>query len=174
MRKAPVFVLGAALLLSGQAQAQGLWDFFRQRPRQEQAAPPPAPPQSPRPKPAAPPRPKPATPPPAPPAPPRPVPPAPYEKDMQRLSEIMGALHYLRPLCGAGDGDVWRDKMKELMDADSGPQDRRERFAGAFNSGYDGFKLTYRTCTPSAQAAIRRYLAEGSKLSQEIATRHGY
>jgi uncharacterized protein (TIGR02301 family) len=93
---------------------------------------------------------------------------------MQRLGEIMGALHYLRPLCGAGDGPVWRDKMNELMQAEAGPQDARERLAGAFNSGYQGFQLTYRTCTPSARTVVRRYLEEGSKLARDITTRHGY
>jgi uncharacterized protein (TIGR02301 family) len=101
------------------------------------------------------------------------TPPAPYEKDMRRLSEILGALHYLRPLCGAQDGPIWRDKMRELMDAEGGPPDRRERLAGAFNDGYSGFQLTYRTCTPSADLAVRRFLEEGSKLTREIATRHG-
>jgi uncharacterized protein (TIGR02301 family) len=101
------------------------------------------------------------------------TPPAPYEKDMRRISEILGALHYLRPLCGANDGQVWRDKMRDLIEAEGGPPDRRERLAGAFNEGYNGFQLTYRTCTPSADLAVRRYLEEGQKLSREIATRHG-
>jgi len=100
------------------------------------------------------------------------TPPPPYEKDVRRVSEILGALHYLRPLCGAEDGPIWRDKMRDLIDAEGGPPDRRERLAGAFNEGYNGFQLTYRTCTPSADLAVRRYLAEGAKLTREIATRH--
>jgi uncharacterized protein (TIGR02301 family) len=99
--------------------------------------------------------------------------PPPYEKDLRRIAEILGALHYLRPLCGADDGAAWRDKMRSLIDAEGGPADRRERLAGAFNEGYNGFQLTYRTCTPSADLAVRRYLAEGAKLTREIATRHG-
>jgi uncharacterized protein (TIGR02301 family) len=100
------------------------------------------------------------------------TPPPPYEKDVRRVSEILGALHYLRPLCGADDGAVWRDKMSALIEAEGGPPDRRERLAGAFNEGYSGYQLTYRTCTPSADLAVRRYLAEGAKLTREIATRH--
>lgn len=98
--------------------------------------------------------------------------PPPYEKDMRRIGSILGALHYLRPLCGANDGSVWRDKMSQLIDAEGGPPDRRERLAGAFNEGYNSYQLTYRTCTPSADLAVRRYLAEGAKLTREIATRH--
>ena len=42
----------------------------------------------------------------------------PYDERLMRLSEILGAVHYLRELCGANDGQVWRDRMKELMDAE--------------------------------------------------------
>ena len=91
---------------------------------------------------------------------------------MRRIGEILGALHYLRPLCGANDGLIWRDKMRDLIEAEGGPPDRRERLAGAFNEGYNGFQLTYRTCTPSADLAVRRYLEEGAKLTREIAARH--
>ena len=91
---------------------------------------------------------------------------------MRRIGSILGALHYLRPLCGANDGSVWRDKMSQLIEAEGGPPDRRERLAGAFNEGYNSYQLTYRTCTPSADLAVRRYLAEGAKLTREIATRH--
>lgn len=99
--------------------------------------------------------------------------PPPYEKDLRRIAEILGTLHYLRPLCGANDGPAWRDKMRDLMDADAGPPDRRERLAGAFNQGFNSFQTTYRTCTPSADLAVRRYLEEGARLTREIATRHG-
>jgi uncharacterized protein (TIGR02301 family) len=89
---------------------------------------------------------------------------------MRRMGEILGALHYLRPLCGADDGLVWRTKMQDLIEAEGGPPDRRERLAGAFNHGYSSFQLTYRTCTPAADLVVRRYLAEGAKLARAIAT----
>lgn len=99
--------------------------------------------------------------------------PAPFERDLLRLAEILGALHYLRPLCGNDDAAMWREKMSQLIEADTGPADRRERLAGAFNSGHRGFEMNYRTCTPAADAAIKRYLVEGARLSREVAARHG-
>lgn len=98
---------------------------------------------------------------------------APFERDLLRLAEILGALHYLRPLCGEADAALWREKVDQLIAADSGPSDRRERLAGAFNGGYRGFEMNYRSCTPSARAAVSRYLAEGAKLSRETAARYG-
>jgi uncharacterized protein (TIGR02301 family) len=99
--------------------------------------------------------------------------PPPYEPQLLRLSEIMGALAFLRPLCGAADGPDWRKRMSGLIDAEANSPTRRDRLAGAFNKGYRGFALVYRSCTPSAQLAISRYLDEGGKLTRELTTRFG-
>ena len=97
---------------------------------------------------------------------------APYESDLQRLSEIMGALHYLRDLCGAREGQIWRNEMQALVDAEAPSGERRERLVASFNRGYRGFQQTYRTCTPAADYAIRRYLDEGSKIARDITARY--
>ena len=97
---------------------------------------------------------------------------APYEADLQRLSEILGALHYLRDLCGAREGQTWRNEMQALVDAEAPSGERRERLIASFNQGYRGFQQTYRTCTPAADYAIRRYLDEGAKIARDITARY--
>jgi uncharacterized protein (TIGR02301 family) len=97
---------------------------------------------------------------------------APYESEMQRLSEILGALHYLRDVCGAKEGQTWRNEMQALVDAEAPSGERRERLIASFNRGYRGFQQTYRTCTPAADFAIRRYLEEGSKIARDITARY--
>jgi len=97
---------------------------------------------------------------------------APYESDLQRLSEILGALHYLREICGAREGQVWRNEMQALVDAEAPGAERRERLVASFNRGYRGFQQTYRSCTPAADFAIRRYLEEGSKIARDITARY--
>jgi uncharacterized protein (TIGR02301 family) len=97
---------------------------------------------------------------------------APYESELQRLSEILGALHYLRDLCGAREGQIWRNEMQALVDAEAPSGERRERLVAAFNRGYRGFQQTYRTCTPAADLVIRRYLEEGSKIAREMTARY--
>jgi len=67
---------------------------------------------------------------------------APYEGDLQRLSEILGALHYLRDLCGAREGQTWRNEMQALVDAEAPSGERRERLVASFNRGYRGFQQT--------------------------------
>jgi uncharacterized protein (TIGR02301 family) len=97
---------------------------------------------------------------------------APYDGDLQRLSEISGALHYLRAICGPNEGQKWRNEMQALIDAETPSGDRRARVIASFNRGYRGFQQTYRTCTPAADFAIRRYLNEGAKIAREITARY--
>ena len=110
------------------------------------------------------------------PAPPAPPPiqggPAPFETDLMRLSEILGALQYLRALCGANEGQKWRDEMQALIEAEAVTPDRKNRMVANFNRGYRSFQQAYRTCTPAANVAVRRYLDEGAKISREITARY--
>lgn len=98
--------------------------------------------------------------------------PAPFDNELQRLAEILGALHYLRPLCGANDGQRWRNEMQALVDAETPAGERRRKIVASFNRGYRGFQQTYRTCTPAADIAIRRYLDEGAKIARDITARY--
>jgi uncharacterized protein (TIGR02301 family) len=97
--------------------------------------------------------------------------PPPYQADLQRLAEILGALHYLRGICGANEGQTWRNEMQALIDAETPPGERRDRLVASFNRGYRGFQQTYRSCTPAADLAIRRYLDEGARISRDITAR---
>jgi uncharacterized protein (TIGR02301 family) len=100
-------------------------------------------------------------------------PPPPYEPQLLRLSEILGALSFLRDLCGEEDGDDWRAKMTSLLDAEARSGQRRAKLTGAFNRGFHGYETTYRGCTPNARSAISRYLDEGGKIAHDIAYRYG-
>lgn len=100
-------------------------------------------------------------------------PPAPYEKELLRLAEIMGSLAMLRPLCSAPDAVEWSRRMQILLEAEGSTPGRRERLAGAYNKGYQAYALTYRVCTPSAQEASVRFLAEGEQLARNITGRYG-
>ncbi|WP_293866666.1 TIGR02301 family protein [uncultured Alsobacter sp.] len=176
MRRAAALLLCLVALVAtapDEALAQFYWPW-QQRPAPP--PPPPAPVQQPRrPRPVA----KPATPPTAdaakkdaaveqPEA-----PPPPYEPQLLRLSEIMGALAFLRPLCGAQDENEWRQRMGQLMDAEAATARRKERLAGAYNKGYREYAQSYLRCTPAAETIIGRYVDEGSKLARELASRYG-
>ena len=98
--------------------------------------------------------------------------PAPFDSDLQRLAEILGALQYLRGICGSNEGQKWRNEMQALLDSEAPSGERRSRLSASYNRGYRGFQQTYRTCTPAADVAIRRYLEEGAKIAREITARY--
>ncbi len=97
---------------------------------------------------------------------------APYDGDLARLAEILGSLHYLRNVCGANEGQKWRDQMQALIDAEQLEGERKRKVVASFNRGFRVFQQTYRTCTPAANIAIRRYLDEGAKISRDITARY--
>lgn len=92
----------------------------------------------------------------------------PYDDRLMRLSEILGAVHFLRELCGGNDGMLWRDRMVELMDAEASSALRRARLTRAFNAGYRSYSRTYTTCTPTAQGAITKFMAEGAEIADAL------
>jgi uncharacterized protein (TIGR02301 family) len=97
---------------------------------------------------------------------------APFDPDLQRLAEILGSLHYLRGICGANEGGKWRNEMQALIDAETPSGERRARMIASFNRGYNDFQQTYRTCTPAARIAIRRYVEEGVTISRDLTARY--
>ena len=94
----------------------------------------------------------------------------PYQKQMERLSEIMGSLYFLEPLC-AGKGVDWRLQMADLIALDKPDEDRRQRLAGAFNAGYTAYARLHHACTPAAREALSRLLREAERTARDIHTR---
>ncbi len=92
----------------------------------------------------------------------------PYDEKLTQLAEILGAVHYLRELCGQNDGQIWRDRMREIIDGEGGSALRRAKLSRSFNNGYRSYSRTYQTCSPTAQTAISRFLAEGAQIADTM------
>ena len=105
-----------------------------------------------------------------------PVPPqveaAPYDRDLQRLSEILGALHFLHGICPSYEGQNWRAEAQTLIDAETSAGNRHDQMVASFNRGYRGFQQSYRSCTPAAGVVMHRYLQEGASIAREITARY--
>ena len=100
------------------------------------------------------------------------TPPA-YQADLLRLSEILGAVQFLRDLCGTKEGALWRDQMQALIDAEPPASEEQARMIDRFNRGYESYRSVYRICTDSARLAVDSYLQEGARIAAEIAARYG-
>jgi uncharacterized protein (TIGR02301 family) len=96
----------------------------------------------------------------------------PYDKELQRLAEVLGSVHYLRNVCGE-ESNQWRDRMQDLLAAENPEPLRRSRLVASFNRGYRTFDSVYTSCTQQALDAIERYMQEGAELSREINSRYG-
>ena len=93
----------------------------------------------------------------------------PYDTKLLRLAEILGAVHYLRELCGAQEGQLWRDQMKDILKNEGTTAVRRAKLVNSFNDGYRGYRRTYRSCTSSATLAITRFSTEGAQIAVALA-----
>lgn len=100
------------------------------------------------------------------------LPPA-YNDKMLRLAEILGSIHYLRELCGAGDGMVWREQMENVIESEEPTPERKAALIGRFNHGFRSYREIYRECTPTAVEAVNLYMQQGTKLAGEIPSRYG-
>ena len=176
----PLTALSLALCLAaGPARAQffGFGQPYQQQPWRQYQNQPPFQTQPQPPKPALPPgQPKPPGPGQAAPQSAAPVPPqieaAPYDRDLQRLSEILGALHFLRGICPNYEGQNWRTEAQTLIDAEAPAGNRHDQMVASFNRGYRGFQQSYRSCTPAAGVVMHRYLQEGASIAREISARY--
>jgi len=93
----------------------------------------------------------------------------PYDNKLMRLAEILGAVHYLRELCGAQEGQLWREQMKDILKNEGTTAVRRAKLVNSFNDGYRGYRRTYRTCAPSATLAVTRFSTEGAQIAAALA-----
>lgn len=92
-----------------------------------------------------------------------------YESSLLRLSEILGAVHFLGALCDSDDDpDLWRNQMLALLEAEEAFPQRRRLMTIRFNRGYHTLRNVYRSCTASANEALARYRAEGSEITREL------
>lgn len=90
---------------------------------------------------------------------------------MQRLSEILGSLYFLQPLCGTQHED-WRAQATELINLDQPDPDRRERLIGAFNAGYHEYARLFVSCTGPARESLSRLLGEAQNTARDIHARY--
>ena len=89
----------------------------------------------------------------------------------------MGSLAFFSELCGPPEGiaqkDVWRQKAQDFVVTDQMPQARRERFAGAYNRGFQSYRVVYRNCTDNARLSVERLMKDGARVTRELASRSG-
>ena len=85
------------------------------------------------------------------------------QRSLVSLAQIFGELHHIRRACDPDrEADVWRNRMKRLIDLEEPSFDVREQMVGAFNEGYVSAQARFPYCDRDAEdyAAARAYAGE--------------
>lgn len=91
-----------------------------------------------------------------------------YWADVMRVAEILGGVHYLRDLCNGREGQVWREKMRELLDVTAPDADMRELLVSRFNAAYHKARAAHGRCTGETVTNLNRLTDEGANLSARL------
>ncbi|MEX0838681.1 MAG: TIGR02301 family protein, partial [Parvibaculum sp.] len=93
--------------------------------------------------------------------------------EMFRLAEVLGAVHHLRTVCGTREGQLWRNKMIEMMGA-VGPEEKdRQELIARFNDAFHNTRNRYSTCSRSAAGQSDKLFEEGQRIARDLAAK-GY
>ncbi len=84
------------------------------------------------------------------------------QRDLSALAELFGELHHLRRTCDPRfEGDVWRERMKKLLDLEEPQTSEREALVQQFNKGYRAAQSRYPSCDRRARDYAAARAAQG-------------
>jgi uncharacterized protein (TIGR02301 family) len=90
---------------------------------------------------------------------------------MFKLAEVLGGVHHFRTLCDAREGQLWRNKMIELLDAVRPGEKDRQALIARFNDAFHKYRNSYSSCNRSAATQGDRLMDEGRRLADELAAK---
>lgn len=89
--------------------------------------------------------------------------------DLSALSEIFGELHHIRRNCKPrSEADVWRERMKKLIDLEDPQADVREQMVASFNNGYARAQERFSYCNRRAQDYAAARAAQGDAIVERL------
>ena len=87
------------------------------------------------------------------------------QSDLVALSALFGELHHIRRQCNPrGEGDVWRERMKTLVDLEEPQPEARDEMVAAFNKGYRAAQQRFRSCSRNARDHAAARAAQGEMI----------
>jgi uncharacterized protein (TIGR02301 family) len=85
------------------------------------------------------------------------------------LSRVLGELHHIRRMCEPDrEADIWRDRMKRLVDLELPAFDLREEMVGAFNDGYVSAQTRFPYCDRVAEDYAAARAVEGEAIVADL------
>jgi len=87
------------------------------------------------------------------------------QSDLISLSSIFGELHHIRRHCEPRfEGDLWRNRMKKLIDLEEPQATAREKMVAGFNKGYRKAQKRFSTCDRRARDYAAGRAAQGDAI----------
>lgn len=87
------------------------------------------------------------------------------ERDLKSLAAVFGELHHIRRMCEPRyESDVWRDRMKQLIDLEQPSPALRQGLVAAFNDGYRGGQARFAFCDRDAEDYAAARADEGQAI----------
>ncbi len=74
------------------------------------------------------------------------------QRDLIELASVFGEMHHIRRICEPRlESDIWRERMKRLVDLEQPGFEAREEMVKRFNEGYRNAGDHFRTCDRRAR-----------------------
>jgi len=89
--------------------------------------------------------------------------------DLVLLSAIFGELHHIRRHCDPQrEGDVWRGRMKKLIELEEPQPAAQEEMIAAFNKGYRAAQDHFPSCTRRSRDHAAARAARGDAIIERL------
>lgn len=91
-------------------------------------------------------------------------------RDLEVLSAIFGELHHIRRICEPQrEGEIWRDRMRKLVELEAPQPALRQRMVAAFNDGFYGAEAKFPYCDREARDYAAARAGEGDAVAARLA-----
>ena len=91
-------------------------------------------------------------------------------RDLETLSRVFGELHHIRRLCEPREeSEVWRDRMRKLVELEDPQPALHQRMVEAFNAGYHSAESKFPYCDRDARDHAAALAVEGDQLTERLA-----
>lgn len=91
-------------------------------------------------------------------------------RDLETLSRVFGELHHIRRLCEPREeSEVWRDRMRKLVELEDPQPALHQRMVEAFNAGYYSAESKFPYCDRDARDHAAALAVEGDQLTERLA-----
>ncbi|MEO0700088.1 MAG: TIGR02301 family protein [Pseudomonadota bacterium] len=89
--------------------------------------------------------------------------------DLILLAQHLGTLHRLAQVCPqTREGDLYRERMKQVIEGESPPRFTREAMIGAFNRGFRNASAEYYSCSRRAQQRLKNESFDALNVTERL------